>query len=65
MSAADCVLGPLARAARERGEVVEVMYMDRGWWEARAGDRRSQERTAQEACDALERNLGLSRVRRI
>lgn len=58
MSATDCILGPLARSARERGEVVEVW-----WWpwshryEARVGSVGAEGRTAQEACDDLERWL--------
>lgn len=61
MSAADCVLGPLARAVVDRGGYVKVWWRKRQYiaeTETRAG----YGRTAQEACDALERNLGLSRV---
>ena len=56
MSAADCILGPLARAARERGEVVRVFFTG-GVYRAVAGDRDAIAKTAQLACDALERKI--------
>ena len=55
MSAADCTLGPLARAARERGEVVEVSFD--GSYRATGGGKTAIGKTAQDACDALERRL--------
>ena len=55
MSAADCILGPLARAAREWG-VVEVWWCGKGY--RAATDRvMGVGRAAQEACDNLERAL--------
>ena len=56
MSAADCILGPLARAARERGEVVRVFFTG-GVYRAVAGDQDAIAKTAQLACDALERKI--------
>lgn len=56
MSAADCTLGPLARAARGRGEVVEVWWCGKGY--RAATDRvMGVGMAAQEACDDLERAL--------
>ena len=55
MSASDCTLGPLARAARERGEVVEVSFDDS--YRATGGGKTAIGKTAQDACDALERRL--------
>ena len=56
MSAADCAIGPLARAARERGEVVRVFFTG-GVYRAVAGDQDAIAKTAQLACDALERKI--------
>ena len=56
MSAADCALGPLARAARERGEVVMIFFTG-GVYRAVAGDQDAIAKTAQLACDALERKI--------
>ena len=56
MSAADCTLGPLARAARERGERIEVRF-DGGQYHAVGDWKRGTGKTAQEACDELERGL--------
>lgn len=56
MSAADCALGPLAIAARERGERIEVRF-DGGRYSAVGDWKRGTGATAQDACDALERRL--------
>ena len=56
MSTSDCTLGPLARAARGRGEVVRVFFTG-GVYRAVAGDRDAIAKTAQLACAALERRL--------
>ena len=61
MSAADCTLGPLARAARERGEVVRIFFTG-GVYRAVAGDRDAVAKTAQLACDALERKIERKRL---
>lgn len=53
MSAADCRLGPLATAARERGEDVRVWRVSRGY-RADVGMLSGHGKTAQEACDDLE-----------
>lgn len=55
MSAADCILGPLARAAREWGEAVEVSFD--GSYRATGGGKTAIGKTAQDACAALERRL--------
>ena len=60
MSASDCTLGPLARAARERGEVVEVSFD--GSYRATGGGKTAIGKTAQDACDALERRLERWRI---
>ena len=56
MSAADCTLGPLARSSRERGEVVMIFFTG-GVYRAVAGDQDAIAKTAQLACDALERKI--------
>lgn len=61
MSAADCILGPLARAARERGEVVMIFFTG-GVYRSVAGDRDAVAKTAQLACDALEQKIERKRL---
>ena len=63
MSAADCRLGPLATAARERGEDVRV-WRNEGHYSAEAGEIVGRGATAQDACDDLEILLGIEEVTR-
>lgn len=57
-SAADCHLGPLAQAARAKGQDVRVWHNGCGHYVAEAGKPAGIGKTAQEACDRLEIALG-------
>jgi len=56
MSATDCILGPLARAARKRGCYIAVWRRE-GEYRAETEVNAGRGRTAQEACDELEAHL--------
>jgi hypothetical protein len=56
MSAADCTLGPLARAEVDDGGYIKVWWR-KGQYIAETEEYAGYGKTAQEACDNLERTL--------